>query len=182
MSAPTTTTKITIKSKDVEEDTKGDKKKKREPISRQTIIKIIIVGLTLFYGQLLANVFYNNFVSGIPELVVDSTSVLAILKVVVGVFILATAIFSLVTIYMKKHVLIFISACTLIAVCVVALVISIVDLVMRKERGQTVGKDFAENIGKCVLESVFRIAAISVEFFMIHLLKQEYQPVSQTVA
>jgi hypothetical protein len=183
MSTPATATvKTTIKTKDIEDDTKGGKKKQREPISRQTIIKFIIIGLTLFYGQLLANVFYNNFVSGIPELVVDSTSALAILKVVVGVFILAIAIFSLITVYMKKHLLIFISACILIAVSVVALVISIVDLVMRRERGQTVGKDFAESIGKCVLESLFRILAISVEFFMIHLLKQEYVPVSQTVA
>ena len=81
----TTTAKVTIKTSAVDsDDTKGDKKKKkpREPINRQTIIKFIIIGLTLFYGQLLANVFYNNFVTGIPELVADSTSVLAILKVI----------------------------------------------------------------------------------------------------
>ena len=94
-----------------------------------------------------------------------------------GVLILAIAIFSLITVYMKKWMLIFISACILIGVSIIALVITVTDLILRRERGQTVGKDFASAIAECVLESVFRILAISVEFFMIHLLKQEYQAV-----
>ena len=176
----TATAKISsIKVEDSKDDTKDGKKKKTpsKPIDRQMVHQIFIIGLTLFYGQLLANVFYNNFITGIPELVVDSTSALAILKVVIGILILATAIFSLITVYMKKHTLIFISSCVLMGVCLVALVITVTDLILRRERGQTVGKDFASAIGQVVLESVFRIAAISVQFVFIHLLKQEYQPV-----
>ena len=49
MSTPATATvKTTIKTKDIEDDTKGDKKKKSEPISRQTIIKFIIIGWNFF--------------------------------------------------------------------------------------------------------------------------------------
>ena len=179
MSNTTATTKITsLKVEDSKDDAKdGKKKKERKPMDRSMVHKIFIIGLTLFYGQLLANVFYNNFITGIPELVVDSTSALAILKVVIGVLILAIAIFSLITVYMKKHMLIFISSCVLMGVCLVALVITVTDLILRRERGQTVGKDFASAIGQVVLESIFRIAAISVQFVFIHLLKQEYQAV-----
>ena len=171
----TQTKKIVINADDGDKNDK--KKKKGTPINRQTIIKFLIIGLTLFYGQLLANVFYNNFVEGIPELVVDPSSAFAILKVVIGVLILVVAIFSLITVYLKKWILIFISACLLIAISIVALVLTITDLVMRKERGQTVGKDFASGVAEVIIESILRIAAISVEFFMIHLLKQEYQAV-----
>ena len=48
----------------------------------------MIIGLTLFYGQFIANGIYDNFVRGIPELI-ETTSAFSIIIVTIGVFILA---------------------------------------------------------------------------------------------
>ena len=49
----------------------------------------MIIGLTLFYGQFIANGIYDNFIRGIPELV-ETTSAFSIIIVTSGVIILAT--------------------------------------------------------------------------------------------
>lgn len=49
----------------------------------------MIIGLTLFYGQFIANGIYDNFIRGIPELV-ETTSAFSIIIVTIGVIILAT--------------------------------------------------------------------------------------------
>lgn len=134
------------------------------------------ISLTLFYGQFIANAVFDNFVRGLPDLI-DTGAAFPIVKVVLGVIILAASVFALVVIWLKLWHLIFASACILIAISVTSLVVVIIDLVLRKERKELADKEFNALIAEISIESFFRIGAVIVKFFMVKLIKLDYHRV-----
>ena len=124
----------------------------------------------IFKGQFIANAIYDNFVRGLPDLI-ETKGAFPAVKVSLGVLILAASIFALIAIWIKLWRLVFVSACILIAISVTSLIITVIDLVQRKERDQIIGKEFGSSIVEISIETLFRIGAIIVKFFMVKLLK-----------
>lgn len=95
-STTTTTKKTTIMT---------DSPKSKGP-DKNTIIKGMRIALTLFYGQMIANAIYDNLIRGIPYLI-DNVNAFPIIKVTLGVVIIALTIFAMIAIWMKLWALIF---------------------------------------------------------------------------
>jgi hypothetical protein len=139
-------------------------------------VKFIEILLTLFYGQFIANAIYDNLIRGIPDLVREPTGYYNIIKVVLGCVIIAVTIYSMIVIWLKKyHVLIFISAILLIVVFLISLVVSIIDLVQRKERNMANEKETPILATVLVVESIFRVLAITLTFVLVKILRQNYE-------
>jgi hypothetical protein len=145
-------------------------------------VKAIEIILTLFYGQFIANALYDNFIRGIPELVREPTAYYNIIKVVLGAVIIAATGFSITAIWWrKKHInLIFASAVTLIVIFLIALIINIIDIVKRQERGYISGNEIPILGTILAVESLLRIAAIALTFVLTNLLKKNYELVAST--
>lgn len=138
-------------------------------------LKAIEIVLTLFYGQFVANAIYDNFIRGIPDLVREQTYY-NIIKVTLGLIMIALAIYSMIVIWLKKyHVLIFVSAILLTIVFLVALVVSIIDIVQRKERNVTTSQEVPILAAILTVESIFRIGAIILTFVMVKILRSNYE-------
>jgi hypothetical protein len=159
-------------------DTKEDNKPKRK---NKKLIKALEIVLTLFYGQFIANAIYDNFLRGIPEIIQDSTAYFSIVKVTIGILICAITMFSLVVIWLKIWKLIFFSGCLLILIFICSLIITIIDLVQRKERKQISDKDFNTDVAQLIIESLFRVLAALITFWMVKLLKTYYQPLPTVI-
>lgn len=142
----------------------------------EKFIKAFRIMLTLFYGQFFANGLYDNLIRGIPVLN-DKPSAFPIIKVVLGLTIIGLSVFAMVGIWLKNWRFIFASAIALIVVSLVALIITVIDLVMRYERKEIPGLDFSALIAIMVFETLFRIAAIVIKFFMVKILRGFYTPV-----
>jgi hypothetical protein len=134
------------------------------------VIKAFRISLTLFYGQFVANGIYDNLIRTIPYLV-DSQSAYSIIKVVIGVLIIALTVFAMVSIWIRQRILIFVSAILLIVLSIASLIISIIDIVQKKERNSINEKEFAADICELCVQAVFRIGAVALKFVMIRFLK-----------
>lgn len=148
---------------------------------KQKVIKVFKLLLTLFYGQLIANAIYDNFIRGIPHLVDDPKAFYPIVKVVLGVVILATCIFNLISLKLKnckiQWQLIFVGAILLILIAVASLIVTIIDLVQRRERKLTTQPDYVAGCLELGVETIFRIIAIILSFVLVHFLKSPYNAV-----
>jgi hypothetical protein len=147
-------------------------KSKTSPIKvNSKIIKAFEIALTLFYGQFLANAIYDNFIYGIPALVEEVTA-FPIIRVILGVLIILQTVYSMVAIRLRKWILLFPSAIILILISLFALIITVIDLTQREDKLDK--KEFISAICEVVVETIFRIGAIVVKFFMIRILRNEY--------
>ena len=145
-------------------------------------VKLIEIVLTLFYGQFIANAIYENLIRGVPELVRESTSYFNIFRVVFGVVIIIVAIYSVFVIWLKKYqLMIFISAILLTIVFLISLVVSIIDLVQRKERNISSEKETPVLATILAVESIFRIIAIVLTFFLVKILRQNYELINTNI-
>jgi hypothetical protein len=145
-------------------------------------VKLIEIVLTLFYGQFIANAIYENLIRGIPELISESTSYFNIFRVVFGVVIIIVAIYSIFVIWLKKYqLMIFISAILLTIVFLISLVVSIIDLVQRKERNISTEKDTPVLATILAVESIFRIIAIILTFLLVKILRQNYELINTNI-
>jgi hypothetical protein len=127
-------------------------------------------------GQFIANAIYDNFVRGLPDLI-ETKGAFPAVKVALGVIIIAASVFALIAIWIKLWRLVFVSACILIAISVTSLIVTVIDLVQRKEREQIMAKEFSSSIVEISIETLFRIGAIVAKFFMVKLLKTDYRKV-----
>lgn len=64
------------------------------------IVKLFRILLTLFYGQFFANAIYDNLIRGIPY-VVGTASAFGIVRVTLGIVIIALVVFSMFAIWKK---------------------------------------------------------------------------------
>jgi hypothetical protein len=145
-------------------------------------VKLIEIVLTLFYGQFIANAIYENLIRGVPELIRESTSYFNIFRVVFGVVIIIVAIYSIFVIWLKKYqLMIFISAILLTIVFLISLVVSIIDLVQRKERNISTEKDTPVLATILAVESIFRIIAIILTFLLVKILRQNYELINTNI-
>ena len=144
------------------------------------VVKTIEIILTLFYGQFIANALYDNFIRGIPELVREPTAYYNIIKVTLGGIISAATAFSITVIWWRKKSvhLIFASAVMLVVIFLVALVINIVDIVKRQERGYISGTEIPILGTILAVESLLRIVAIVLTFLLSNFLKKNYEAVA----
>lgn len=164
-----------------DEDDKPQKGKMDKQAIKQKVIKVFKLILTLFYGQLIANAVYDNFIRGIPHLVDDPKAFYPIVKVVLGVIILATCVFNLISLKLKnckvQWQLIFVGAILLILIAVASLIVTIIDLVQRRERKLTTQPDYVAGCLELGVETIFRIIAITLSFILVHFLKSPYNAV-----
>ena len=63
-------------------------------------IRMFNIFLTLFYGQLIANAIYDNFIRGIPDLI-EAPGAFTVIRVALGIVIFATSVMALVAIWLK---------------------------------------------------------------------------------
>ena len=68
------------------------------------------------------------------------------------------------------------SAIALICLSLFSLIVSVIDLVQRKNERAMSNQELSADIAEIVIESLFRILAIVVKFVMIKLIRG-YQPV-----
>ncbi len=111
-----------------------------------------------------------------PDLI-ETKGAFPAVKVALGVIIIAASVFALIAIWIKLWRLVFASACILIAISVTSLIVTVIDLVQRKERDQIYAKEFGSSIVEISIETLFRIGAIITKFFMVKLLKTDYRKV-----
>lgn len=172
MSAPSAPTSSTAETKRVVIKTDaGGGGGKKKGLNNQVIIKGFRIALTLFYGQFVANGIYDNLIRTIPYLVDKELHVYSIIKVTIGILIIGLTIFSMIAIWMRQRILIFISSIVLIVLSVASLIISTIDIVQKKERSSINDKEFAADVCELCVQAVFRVAAISLQFVMIKFLK-----------
>jgi len=147
-------------------------KSKTSPMKvNSKIIKAFEIALTLFYGQFLANAIYDNFIYGIPALIEEVTA-FPIIRVILGILIILQTVYSMVAIRLRKWILLFPSAIILIIISLFALIITVIDLTQRRDKLDN--KEFVSAICEVIIETLFRIAAIVIKFFMIRILRNEY--------
>jgi len=133
-------------------------------------LKFFQVVLTLFYGQYISNSIFDNFIITIPELAEEAHWYL-IVKVIMGIVIFATSIFSLFVVWLRHFRLIFLSGIVLLFVFVTTIVMTTAMLTLdyeKKSRGE-MGKLIAE----VTVESVFQLIGIIATFFMAS--RREYR-------
>ena len=99
---------------------------------RHVPLKFFQVVLTLFYGQYISNSIFDNFILTIPELS-DKPSWYYVIKVIIGVIIFCTSIFSLIVVWRKHFRLIFLSGIILLFVFVTTIVMTTVLLTLDYE-------------------------------------------------
>lgn len=134
------------------------------------LVKFLRFVLTFFYGQLFANAIYDNLIRGISYVIEDPTT-FPIIKITIGGIFFVITIIAMVAIWKKIRILIFISAVVLIIFSLFALIVSIIDLVLRNNKNQLTGTELKVNIAEISVESFFRIIAIVLHFFMVRLLR-----------
>ena len=146
--------------------------------------KFFQVVLTLFYGQFLSNSIFDNFILTIPELSSSRPSALNtapelslstvappinhayyyVTKIVLGVFICITSVFSLIVVWKKNYRLIFLSGIILLFIFITTVVLTTVHLTLDfdKRTKAEMGKLIAE----LSVESLFQLIAVIATFFM----------------
>lgn len=145
---------------------------------RNTKIRLLQICLTLFYGQLFSNAIYDNFIRGIPDLVRVPTAYYNIFRVSLGAVIFVVAAFSVAAIWIKKHkALIFASGVALSLIFISTLVVSIIDLIQRKERKYVKDEEFLILCVELAVESLFRVIAIVLTFLFVKISSDPYQSV-----
>lgn len=143
-----------------------------KPIS----LKFFQVVLTLFYGQFMSNGIFDNFILTIPELSEDP-SWYHVVKVILGVIIFGTSIFSLIVVWMKFFRLIFLSGIILLLVHVTTIVITTVSLTLDYEKKSKA--DLAKLVAEVTVESIFQMIGIIATFFMAS--RRGYVPPVKTI-
>lgn len=73
--------------------------------------------------------------------------------------------------------LVFGSVILLIVVSIISLVINIIDLIQRRDRKEIDGPEVSSEIAEIIIEFIFRIAAVGLQFVYIKFLKVGYQQV-----
>ena len=142
----TKVTKIDIPAKP-KTSNKEDEPAAADPLSPETrirLIKMFRLLLTLFYGQFIANAIYSNVIHGVPQLIEKPSEYYPIIRVTLGVCMLALAVLAVVAVTLKfkfSWLLIFISGGILILLSIAALVIDIIEIVQKRER-KTLSKKF----------------------------------------
>lgn len=126
--------------------------------------RVLQVGLTIFYGQLLAIGIYDNLLAGIPALIKNSSYYFNIARVALGLLIIITSIASLIVIWNKAFKFIFISGILLIIILVTLIVISTIHLTQNYEQLSTL--DRYQAILEIVIKSIILCLAIFITFFM----------------
>lgn len=126
-------------------------------------IKVFQVVLTLFYGQYISNSIFDNFIITIPELINDPTWYY-IIKVMMGVIIFITSIFSLFVVWLKHFRLIFLSGIVLLFVFVTTIVLTTVLLTLDYEKKSK--SEMGKLIAEVTVESLFQMIGIIATFFM----------------
>jgi hypothetical protein len=168
----TKVTKIDIPSKPKSSKNDSDEGEipiKIAPETRIRLIKMFRLLLTLFYGQFIANAIYSNIIHGLPQLIEKPDQYYPILRVTLGVCMLALAVLAVVAVTLKfkfSWLLIFISGIILVLLSIAALIIDIIDIVQRRERKILVGSEFGSAITELIVENLFRTCAVVVTFFM----------------
>ena len=116
----TKVTKIDIPSKPKSSKNDSDEGEipiKIAPETRIRLIKMFRLLLTLFYGQFIANAIYSNIIHGVPQLIEKPDQYYPILRVTLGVCMLALAVLAVVAVTLKfkfSWLLIFISGIILV--------------------------------------------------------------------
>lgn len=128
------------------------------------LLRLIQVMLTLFYGQLISIGLYENLLIGIPELIETSQSYFHISRVVLGVFIIFTAFFSLCVVWSKQFKLIFVSGLFLSCIFLTFIIVNTIYLTQNFEKLTKIEKE--KLIPEVLLKSVSLVIAIFVTFFM----------------
>ena len=77
-----------------------DNPRKKTIYENPNFVKMFRILLTLFYGQFFANAIYDNFIRGIPY-VVGTASAFGIIRVTLGIVIIALVIFAMFAIWKK---------------------------------------------------------------------------------
>jgi hypothetical protein len=168
----TKVTKIDIPSKPKSSKNDSDEGEipiKIAPETRIRLIKMFRLLLTLFYGQFIANAIYSNIIHGVPQLIEKPDQYYPILRVTLGVCMLALAVLAVVAVTLKfkfSWLLIFISGIILVLLSIAALIIDIIDIVQRRERKFLVGSEFGSAITELIVENLLRTCAVVVTFFM----------------
>lgn len=134
------------------------------------LIKGLRLALTFFYGQLFANAIYDNLIRGVSYVIEEPTT-FPIIKIIIGVLFFVLIILAMVSIWKKIRILIFVSAIILIVFSLFSLIVSIIDLVLRNNKNQLSGTELIVNIAEISVESIFRVIAIVLHFFMVRLLR-----------
>jgi hypothetical protein len=143
----------------------------------ENVKKLFRILLTLFYGQFFANALYDNLIRGIPY-IVENGSAFGIVRVSIGVIIIALVVVGMIAIWKKIWPLVFGSAIVLIVVSIASLVINIIDLVQRRERKEIDGREVGSEIAEIIVEFILRAAAIVLQFLYAKFLHVSYQPVA----
>lgn len=126
--------------------------------------RILQVGLTIFYGQLLSVGIYDNLLAGIPALIKDADSYFNIARVVLGVFIIATSILSLIVVWNKAFKLIFATGVLLVVIFLMFIVVSTIHLTQVYDKLDPIDKYQA--VLELVVKAVLIILAVVATFFM----------------
>ena len=130
---------------------------------RHVPLKFFQVVLTLFYGQYISNSIFDNFILTIPELS-DKPSWYYVIKVIIGVIIFCTSIFSLIVVWRKHFRLIFLSGIILLFVFVTTIVMTTVLLTLDYETKTK--SEMGKLIAEVTVESIFQMIGIIATFFM----------------
>ena len=139
-------------------------------------LKFFQVVLTLFYGQFMSNGIFDNFILTIPELS-ENASWYNIVKVLLGIVIFATSIFSLIVVWMKYFRLIFLSGIILLFVHVTTIVITTVVLTLDYDKRSK--SDMGKLVAEVIVEAIFQLIGIIATFFMAS--RREYVPPDRTL-
>ena len=86
-------------------------------------------------------------------------------------------IFYLLSMILKIWPLIMGSAMLLIIVSIISLVVNIIDLIQRRDRQEISGPEVSSEIAEMIVEFIFRLAAVALQFVMVKFLKVSYSSV-----
>lgn len=86
-------------------------------------------------------------------------------------------IFFIISIALKIWPLIMGSAMLLIIVSIISLVVNIIDLIQRRDRQEISGPEVSSEIAEMIVEFIFRLAAVALQFVMVKFLKVSYSSV-----
>lgn len=127
--------------------------------------RLLQVGLTIFYGQLLSIGIYDYILMVVPAFIKNPSSYSNIVFVMFGVFIILTSVLSLIAIWKKAFKLIFVSGVFLIIIFTIFIVFNTIALIYYYNNMSIVFK--YHFISVFVIKSFLIILAVFVTFYMV---------------
>ena len=104
------------------------------------LVRAVQVTLTLLYGHMVAIAFYDNFIVGIPELIVEPTSYYNIIKVGLGAGLVVLSIVGLVATWTKSYTTILVNGFLLLIALLTFAFVSTVDLARNFDKLDVIDK------------------------------------------